>query len=112
MGTLVVTLMAHGCPLQAIVSAVGFDERTVTSWGARADRQGQAVQAHLVEQPRDLGQVQGDEIRVKTQEGIVWMALARMVCTRVWLAGYAWRPCSWCSQASARACSARACASS
>ena len=30
--SLVVTLMAHGCPLQAIVVAFGFDERTVTAW--------------------------------------------------------------------------------
>ena len=40
-----------------------------------------------MEQPRDLGQVQADEIRVKTQGGIVWMALAMMVKTRLWLAG-------------------------
>src|SRR4029453_4184154 len=26
---LVVTLLAHGCPVQAIVAAFGFDERTV-----------------------------------------------------------------------------------
>jgi transposase-like protein/IS1 family transposase len=85
--TLVVTLMAHGCPLQAIVVAFGFDERTVARWGARAGLHGQAVQEHLVEQPRDLGQVQADEIRVKTQGGLVWMALAMMVRTRLWLAG-------------------------
>jgi transposase-like protein len=87
MVTLVVTLMAHGCPLQAIVIAFGFDERTVARWGARAGVQGQAVQEYLVEQPRDLGQVQADEIRVKTPQGIVWMALAMMVRTRLWLAG-------------------------
>jgi transposase-like protein/IS1 family transposase len=86
-GRLVVTLMAHGCPLQAIVVAFGSDERTVASWLARAGSQGQAVQEHLVEQPRDLGQVQADEIRVKTQGRIGWMALAMMVRTRVWLAG-------------------------
>jgi transposase-like protein/IS1 family transposase len=85
--SLVVTLLAHGCPLQAIVVAFGFDERTVASWAARAGVQGQAVQEHLVEQPHDLGQVQGDELRVKTQRGIVWMALAMMVRTRLWLAG-------------------------
>ena len=85
--SLVVTLMAHGCPLQAIVVAFGYDERTVACWLARAGVQGQAVQEHLVEQPRDLGQVQADEIRVKTQGGIVWMALALMVRTRLWLAG-------------------------
>ena len=84
--SLVVTLMAHGCPLQAIVVAFGYDERTVACWLARAGGQGQAVQEHLVEQPRDLGQVQADEIRVKTQGGIVWMALAMMVSTRLWLA--------------------------
>jgi transposase-like protein/IS1 family transposase len=84
---LVLTLLAHGCPLQAIVVAFGFDERTVAAWEARAGRQGQAVQEHLVEQPRDLGHVQADEIRVKTQGGIVWMALAMMVSTRLWLAG-------------------------
>ena len=84
---LVVTLLAHGCPLQAIVAAFGFDERTVAAWWARAGHQGQAVHAHLVEQPRDLGQVQADEIRVKRQGGVVWMGLAMMVKTRLWLAG-------------------------
>jgi len=84
---LVVTLLAHGCPVQAIVAAFGFDERTVADWWARSGRQGQAVQEHLVEQPRDLGQVQADEIRVKKQGGIVWMALAMMVKTRLWLGG-------------------------
>ena len=85
--TLVVTLLAHGCPPQAIVAAFGFDERTVARWLRRGGVQGQAVQQHLVEQPRALGQVQADEIRVKKQGGIVWMALAMMVATRLWLAG-------------------------
>ena len=85
--SLVVTLLAHGCPLQAIVVAFGYDERTVAGWVARGGDQGQAVQEHLVEQPRDLGQVQADEIRVKKQGDIVWMALALMVRTRLWLAG-------------------------
>src|SRR5256886_4471907 len=85
--SLVVTLLAHGCPLQAIVVAFGYDERTVACWLARAGVQGQAVQEHLVEQPRALGQVQADEICVKKQGGIVWMALALMVKTRLWLAG-------------------------
>jgi transposase-like protein len=84
---IVVNLLAHGCPVQAIVAAFGFDERTVADWWARSGRQGQAVQAYLVEQPRDLGQVQADELRVKKQGGIVWMALAMMVKTRLWLGG-------------------------
>src|SRR5262245_18656369 len=84
---IVVTLLAHGCPVQAIVAAFGFDERTVADWWARSGRQGQAVHEFLVERPRDLGQVQADEIRVKKQGGIVWMALAMMVRPRLWLAG-------------------------
>jgi len=84
---LVVTLLAHGCPVQAIVAAFGFDERTVAAWWARSGRQGQTVHEYLVEQPRDLGQVQADELRVKKQGGIVWMALAMRVKTRWWLGG-------------------------
>src|SRR5437660_9135604 len=84
---IVVTLLAHGCPLQAIVAAFGFDERTVADWWARSGRQGQTVHEYLVEQPRDLGQVQADELRVKKQGGMVWMAMAMMVKTRLWLGG-------------------------
>jgi transposase-like protein len=84
---LIVTLLAHGCPLQALVAAFGFDERTIADWWARSGRQGHAVHAYLVEQPRDLGQVQAAERRVKKQGSIVWMALAMMVTTRLWLGG-------------------------
>ena len=31
----VVTLLAHGCPVQAIVVAFGLDERTVLDWQTR-----------------------------------------------------------------------------
>jgi transposase-like protein/IS1 family transposase len=84
---LVVPLLAHGCPVQAIVAAFGCDERPVADWWARAGQHGQAVHESLVEQPRDLGQVQADEIRVKKQGGMVWMALAMMIGPRLWLAG-------------------------
>ena len=84
---IIVTLLAPGCPLQAIVAALGLDERTIADWWARSGRQGQAVHAYLVEQPRDLGQVQADERRGKKQGGIVWMALAMMGTTRLWLGG-------------------------
>ena len=84
---LVVTLLAHGCPLQALVVAVGFDERTVAAWLARAGQQGQAGQAYRVEHPRDLGQVHADEIRVQKEGSVVWMALAMLVSTRLWRAG-------------------------
>ena len=68
-----VTLLAHGCPLHAIVVALGSDERTVAGWVARGGDPGQAVQEYRVEPPRDLGQGHADEIRVKKQGDMVWM---------------------------------------
>src|SRR5437763_1032758 len=35
---IVVTLLAYGCPIQAIVQAFGLDERTVASWRDRAGK--------------------------------------------------------------------------
>jgi transposase-like protein len=84
---IVVTLLAHGCPVQAIVAAFGLDERTVLHWNDRSGKHCEQVHQHLVERPRDLGQVQADEIRVKVQGGIVWMAMAMQVSTRLWLGG-------------------------
>jgi len=85
--TQVVTLLAWGCPPQAIVAAFGLDERTVAAWQARAGQHCQAVHEQLIEQPRSLGEVQADELRVKRQGAIVWMALALQVTTRLWLSG-------------------------
>ena len=86
--TLVLTLLAHGCPLQAIVAAFGFDERTVAAWPARAGAHFQQVHAHLVQQGTlDLGHVQADEVWVKVVGGKVWMALALAVPSRLWLGG-------------------------
>lgn len=84
---IVVTLLAYGCPVQAIVMAFGLDERTVLKWQKRAGDHCRRVHEHLVEEPRDLGQVQGDEIRVKVQGGVLWMAMAIQVRTRLWLGG-------------------------
>ncbi len=82
---LVVILLAYGCPPQAIVAAFGWDERTVQRVQTAAGEHCQAVHEHLVEQPRDLGQVQADEIWVKAQGLILWLALAVQVQTRLWL---------------------------
>ena len=46
--TLVMTLLCHGCPLQAIVAAFGLDERTVAAWRDRAGRHGQHFHEHHV----------------------------------------------------------------
>jgi transposase-like protein len=84
----VTTLLAYGCPVQAIVVAFEMDERTVRGWLKRAGEQGKQVHEALVSsQPMELGQVQADEIKVKVQGGTVWMAMAVMVSTRLWLGG-------------------------
>jgi transposase-like protein len=86
--TVVVTLLCHGCPIQAIVAAFGFDERTVARWFATAGNHCQKVHEHLVLQGKvDLKHVQADEMWVKLVGGRVWMALAMAVPTRLWLGG-------------------------
>ena len=85
---IVVTLLAFGCPVQAIVQAYGLDERTVASWRDRAGKQCQRVHQAIVEQGQlDLIHVQADEIRVKARSIVAWMGLAIMVPTRLWLGG-------------------------
>lgn len=85
---LVLTLLAYGCPLQAIVAAFGFDERTVKNWWTKAGGHCQKVHQKVVGQSQlDLGQVQADEIRAKIQGGVIWIAMAMMVSTRLWLGG-------------------------
>jgi IS1 family transposase len=85
---IVVTLLAYGCPVQAIVHAFDLDERTVASWRDRAGKHCEQVHHALVEQGQlDLVHVQADEIRVKGHQLIAWMGLAMMVSTRLWLGG-------------------------
>ncbi len=85
--TQVLTLVSWGCPIVAIEHAFGLQAQTVRDWLEAAGQHTEAVHHNQVVQPRDLGQVQADEVRVKTQCGIVWMAMALMVSTRLWLGG-------------------------
>lgn len=85
---LVVTLLASGCPVQALVQAFGLDERTVADGRDRAGQHGQQVHVAIVEQGKlDVVHVQADEIRVTGRNMIAWMGLAMMVSTRLWVAG-------------------------
>ena len=85
---MVVTLLAFGCPVQAIVQAVGLDERTVRSWWLKSGEQSERVHESVIGTSQlDLEHVQADEIKVKTRSGTIWMALAMMVSTRLWLGG-------------------------
>ncbi len=58
---IVVTLLAYGCPVQAIVHAYDLDERTVASWRDRAGSHCQQVHRAMIEQGNlDLVHVQAD----------------------------------------------------
>jgi hypothetical protein len=84
----VVTLLAHGCPPQAIVAAFGWDERTVARYQREAGAQCQRVHEHLVQAGQvELDQVQADELRVRVVGGVVWLATALTVGSRLWLGG-------------------------
>jgi hypothetical protein len=84
----VVTLLAHGCPPQAIVAAFGWDERTVARYQREAGTQCRRVHEHVVQAGRvDLGHVQADELRVRVVGGVLWLATALTVTSRLWLGG-------------------------
>lgn len=84
----VLTLLAYGCPLPAIVAAFALDERTVSTWQDKAGQHAKRVQEAIVCQGQvDVGQVQGDEFYVKTQSGGVWVATAMCVFSRLLLWG-------------------------
>jgi transposase-like protein len=85
--TCVVTLVGNGCPIPAIEAAFGFQAQTVREWIDASGEQCERFHHQQVVAPRDLGQVQADEIRLKTQAGVLWMAMALMVTTRLWLGG-------------------------
>jgi hypothetical protein len=89
---LVVTWRAYGCPLQAIVQAFGFDERTVNAWQSKAGAHGEQGHTALVtEPPMHLQQGQAHEIRVKWQPRLV-VGMALALCADPPLAGRG-RPC-------------------
>ncbi len=88
----VLTLVAHGCPVPAIVATFALDERTVADWQRKAGRHARTVQEQLVCNGQvDVGQVQADELYTKTQAGAAWIATAMTVFSRLWL----WGAISW-----------------
>jgi transposase-like protein len=84
----VLSLLAYGCPIPAIVATFEVDERTVADWQLKAGRHAKTVQHQVVCQGQvDVGQVQADELYTKTQAGSVWIATAMTVFSRLWLWG-------------------------
>jgi transposase-like protein len=93
---LVLTLLAYGCPTQAIVTTFDLDERTVADWQRKAGRHAKTVQEQVVCQGNvDLGQVQADELYTKTQAGPLWVATAMTVFSRLHPEGTRWGAIGW-----------------
>ena len=85
---LMLTLLAYGCPVAAIVAAFFIDERTVLAWLHKVGQHGKVVQDQVVCNGQvELGQVQADELWVKVQGGKVWIATAMSVFSRLFLWG-------------------------
>jgi transposase-like protein len=86
--TTVLTLLTHGCPLQAIVAAFGLDERTVAAWQHQAGRHAQRFHELQVENGQVHAEhIQADELWAKLVARKVWMAMAMAVESRLWLGG-------------------------
>ena len=86
--TLVLTLLCHGCPRQAIVAAYGLDERTVADWQHRAGQHSQRFhESHVQQGGVDIQHVQAEEMWVKVVGRKLWMAMALAVPSRLWLGG-------------------------
>ena len=86
--TIVITLLCHGCPVQAIVVAFGLDERTVADWRDRAGRHARQSHEHRALQGQvELGHVRADELYVKAVARRLWMAMAMAVPSRLWSGG-------------------------
>ncbi len=84
----VVTLLAYGCPPQAIVAAFGLDERTIHRWQLMSGQQCRRLHEHIVQAGGVLlAQVQADELRVRVVGGVMWLASAISVTSRLWLGG-------------------------
>src|SRR5262249_27678403 len=86
--TLVLTLLCHGCPRQAVVAAYGLDERTIADWQQRRGRHGMRFdELHVQQGCVDIQHVQADELWVKALGRKLWMAMALAVPSRLWLGG-------------------------
>lgn len=82
----VVTLVAYGCPVAAIVAAFGRDERTIARWLQRCGHHAEVFH-HQQMQPLDLQQVQVDELWLRIHQQVMWLAMAIAVRSRLWLGG-------------------------
>jgi hypothetical protein len=82
------TLLGHGGPIQALVAALGLDERTGAAWLRRAGRHGPPLQQAVVQQGGvALPPVQAEELWGKLVGRRGWLAMALAVPSRLWRGG-------------------------
>lgn len=67
--TLILTLVAHRCPVAAIEAAFGFQRRTVRHWIEKAGHHSKSVHEAIVLQAQALDRVEVDEIFARSQSG-------------------------------------------
>ena len=86
--TIILTLLAFGCPVPAIVAAFGIDERTIAEWQRKAGEHGERIQDDLVCHGQiELGPVQQDELCINGQGFKAWMATGMTVFSRLFIWG-------------------------
>lgn len=84
----VLTLLAYGCPIPAIIAAFGIDERTISEWQNKAGKHGERIQDDLVCSGQvELGQVQQDELCINGQGFKAWVATGMTVFSRLFIWG-------------------------
>ena len=84
----VATLLAYGCPIQAIVAAFSLDERTIARWQQESGHQCRRLHEHIIQAEGVLLEhVQADELRIRIIGGVLWSASALSVSSRLWLGG-------------------------
>lgn len=84
--TQVMTLLAFGCPAQAIVSTFGIDYRTLDRWAERFGTTSRSLHKCLCFSIFDNVHIQADELYQKLRgKGKAWIATALDVTSRMWL---------------------------
>ncbi len=83
----IILLAQYGCPIAALAVAFGYQTRTILNWLRAAGEHAEKIHQHLVLQERPLLHVQADEIRIRLQGLIVWLAMAIALPSRLWLGG-------------------------
>ncbi|MEM0489472.1 MAG: hypothetical protein QW707_09810 [Candidatus Bathyarchaeia archaeon] len=81
-----VSLLAHGCPPEAIMATFEVDPRTVQELWVPSGQHDQRIHEANIRAGRpDLGQVLMDELRHKIQGAVLWIAMTMALTTHLGL---------------------------